>query len=155
MFYATALNEYHSSADGKQHVRETMSVYATEIIGTALLAYIVGVSPTAGEYAALAIGAQVVALVYTGAATSGSHFNPAVTLGIYLRGLRERKPLLTFIQVVGSPRFNSRCLCLTHAHTPSCLRFACVYDIAGGGILCCPTHRSVCWRWTRIDHHAR
>lgn len=100
MFYLTAMNEFHHPADGKQAQREMISVYATEIIGTALLAYVVGMSPNAGEFGALAVGAQLVALVYTGAATSGSHFNPAVTVGIYLRGLREKKPLLTLAQVV-------------------------------------------------------
>ena len=39
-----------------------------------------------GEFAPLAIGVTLMIMVYSGGYISGSHFNPAVTVAVYLRG---------------------------------------------------------------------
>lgn len=60
-----------------------------EVIGTFFLVLTIGlvvIEPGAGAFAPLAIGCVLVALVYAGAHVSGAHYNPAVTLGVYLRG---------------------------------------------------------------------
>src|SRR5271155_491226 len=61
-----------------------------EFIGTFFLVFTVGmtVKPPgdAGALAALAIGSSLMVMVYAGGHFSGGHYNPAVTLGVTLRG---------------------------------------------------------------------
>jgi aquaporin Z len=61
-----------------------------EFIGTFFLVFTVGMtvkSPgDAGNLAALAIGSSLMIMVYAGGHFSGGHYNPAVTLGVTLRG---------------------------------------------------------------------
>src|SRR3990167_7080104 len=59
-----------------------MNKYLIEFIGTFFLVLVVSLS----EGNPLAIGAVIIALVYTGGYISGAHYNPAVTLAVYLRG---------------------------------------------------------------------
>jgi aquaporin Z len=59
-----------------------------EAIGTFFLVLTIGmvvVEPGAGMLAPLAIGAVLTALVYAGGHISGAHYNPAVTLAVFLR----------------------------------------------------------------------
>jgi aquaporin Z len=44
------------------------------------------VEPGLGALAPLAIGAALIAMIYAGGHISGAHYNPAVTLAIFLRG---------------------------------------------------------------------
>src|SRR3954470_4271027 len=60
-----------------------------EFIGTFFLVFTVGMtvkSPDAAALAPLAIGSALMVMVYAGGHFSGGHYNPAVTLGVTLRG---------------------------------------------------------------------
>ncbi len=64
-----------------------MKKYVMEFIGTFFLVVTIGltsITPTIGPFAPLAIGAILIVMVYTGGPISGAHYNPAVTLGVYL-----------------------------------------------------------------------
>jgi aquaporin Z len=60
-----------------------------EAIGTFFLVFTVGqvvLEPGAGAFAPLAIGSVLMVMIYAGGHISGGHYNPAVTLGVFLRG---------------------------------------------------------------------
>jgi len=62
---------------------------AVEFIGTFFLVFTVGMSvidPGAGILAPVAIGSVLAVMIYAGGHISGGHYNPAVTLGVLLRG---------------------------------------------------------------------
>ena len=66
-----------------------MKKYIAEFIGTFFLVLTVGctVIPGApGVIAPLAIGGALMVMVYAGGHISGGHFNPAVTLAVFIRG---------------------------------------------------------------------
>jgi aquaporin Z len=61
--------------------------YATEFVGTFFLVFIVCQAVLAkASLAPLAIGAVLAAQVFAGGHISGAHYNPAVTVAVYLRG---------------------------------------------------------------------
>jgi aquaporin Z len=60
-----------------------------ELIGTFFLVLTVGLcvlKPDAGVIAPLAIGSVLMVMIYAGGHISGAHYNPAVTLAVFLRG---------------------------------------------------------------------
>lgn len=63
--------------------------YVYEFIGTFFLVFTVGMTVLnpngAALWAPLAIGSVLAAMVYAGGHVSGAHYNPAVSLAIYLR----------------------------------------------------------------------
>ncbi|MBN8248417.1 MAG: aquaporin [Verrucomicrobia bacterium] len=66
-----------------------MNKYLVEFIGTFFLVFAIGgsvIDPGAGVMAPVAIGATLMVMIYAGGHISGGHFNPAVTLGVWLRG---------------------------------------------------------------------
>jgi aquaporin Z len=74
-----------------------MRKYVTEFIGTFGLVFTVGTAVLrAGAFAALAIGAVLMVLVYAGGHISGAHYNPAVSLGVFLRGKLAARDLFSY-----------------------------------------------------------
>jgi aquaporin Z len=82
--------------------------YAVEFIGTFFLVATIGLvvlSPgDAGPLAPLAIGSALMVMVFAGGHVSGAHYNPAVTLAVFLRGKCEAKDVVPYwvAQVVGA-----------------------------------------------------
>ena len=65
-----------------------MSKYLVELIGTFFLVLAIGmvsIEPTAGDFAPLAVGAVLMAMIYAGGHVSGAHYNPAVTIAFVIR----------------------------------------------------------------------
>lgn len=61
--------------------------YATEVVGTYFLVLTVGLTSLSGSpLAPFAIGSSLMIMVYMGGHVSGAHYNPAVTLAVWMRG---------------------------------------------------------------------
>jgi len=66
-----------------------MKKYLTEAVGTFFLVYTIGntvIDPGSTQFAPLAIGAVLMVMIFAGGHISGGHYNPAVTLAVFLRG---------------------------------------------------------------------
>lgn len=71
-----------------------------EFIGTFFLALTIctaAVHGSAGEYAPFAIASTLMVMIYGLGHVSGAHFNPAVTVGIWLRGACEKDEVAPYI----------------------------------------------------------
>jgi len=82
-----------------------MKKYIVELIGTFFLVYAVGHAVIGGNaLAPIAIGLMLMVMIFAGGHISGGHFNPAVTLGVWLRGKCDAKDVVPYIlaQVVGA-----------------------------------------------------
>ena len=84
-----------------------MNKYFAELIGTFFLVLTIGstvIGQGAGPLAPLAIGSALMVMVFAGGHISGGHFNPAVTLGVWLRGKCETKDVAPYMlfQVIGA-----------------------------------------------------
>ena len=76
-----------------------MRKYIAEFIGTFFLVLTIGctVIPGApGVIPPLAIGAVLMVMVYAAGHLSGAHFNPAVTLAVWIRGRCDTKDVLPY-----------------------------------------------------------
>ncbi len=76
-----------------------MNKYITELIGTFFLVLVIGLTGNP-----FAIGSILMVMIYMGGHISGAHYNPAVSLGIYLRGKLGAKDFGFYIvfQLVGA-----------------------------------------------------
>jgi aquaporin Z len=80
--------------------------YVAEFIGTFFLVLTIGctvIVTGAGPLAPLAIGSALMVMIFAGGHISGAHFNPAVTLGVWLRGKCEAKDVAPYMvsQIIG------------------------------------------------------
>jgi aquaporin Z len=84
-----------------------MNKYIAEFIGTFFLLLTIGctgIGAAAGVIAPLAIGAALMVMVFASGHISGGHYNPAVTLGVLIRGKLKRVDVVPYwiAQFVGA-----------------------------------------------------
>lgn len=89
---------------------QLMNKYLVEFIGTFFLVFTIGsvvIGPGATDLAPVAIGGVLMVMVFMGGHISGAHYNPAVTLAVFLRGKCDAKDVL--------PYFAAQCLAAAFA----------------------------------------
>jgi aquaporin Z len=77
-----------------------MNKYIAEFIGTFFLVLTIGctvIGAGSGVIAPLAIGAALMVMVFAGGHISGGHYNPAVTLGVLIRGKIKASDVVPYI----------------------------------------------------------
>jgi aquaporin Z len=82
-----------------------MKKYIVELLGTFFLVLTVGNTVIGkSDVAPLAIGLSLAVMIFAGGHISGGHFNPAVTLGVWLRGKCDTKDVVPYIasQIIGA-----------------------------------------------------
>ena len=84
-----------------------MKKYITELIGTFFLVLTIGccvIMGGAGVVPPLAIGSALMVMIYAGGHISGGHYNPAVTLGVWIRGKCDTKDVIPYwlFQIAGA-----------------------------------------------------
>jgi aquaporin Z len=84
-----------------------MKNYITEFIGTFFLVTVIGmtvIEPGAKEMAPYAIGTALMVMAFAGGHRSGGHYNPAVSLAIWMRGKLTTAELVPYMvsQVLGA-----------------------------------------------------
>jgi aquaporin Z len=84
-----------------------MNKYVVEFIGTFFLVLTIGccvVIGGAGVIAPLAIGSILMVMIYAGGHISGAHYNPAVTLGVWVRGRCATSDVVPYwvAQIIGA-----------------------------------------------------
>jgi aquaporin Z len=108
--------------------------YLYEFIGTFFLVFTVGMTVlepnNAGSLAPLAIGSVLAVMVFAGGHISGAHYNPAVSLAVFLRGKLSKNDLgiywvvqlaaailaaYTTLYLKGAPSAKTSTLIITHA----------------------------------------
>lgn len=81
-----------------------MNKYLTEMIGTFFLVLTVGCTVVNGDKGVIppiAIGASLMVMIFAGGHISGGHYNPAVTLGVFLRGKCDAKDVGPYMAFQG------------------------------------------------------
>ena len=88
----------------------------TEAAGTFVFVFVIALSGHAGALGPLVVGLGLAAMVYMGGHVSGAHYNPAVSFGLFLRGVIDAVTLGAYVvtQVVAG-----------------CLAFVAAYLISG------------------------
>ena len=84
-----------------------MKRYLTEFIGTFFLVLTIGctvVPGAAGVIPPLAIGSALMVMVFAGGHISGAHYNPAVTLAVWIRGKTPTRDVVPYMlsQIAGA-----------------------------------------------------
>lgn len=84
-----------------------MHKYINELIGTFFLVLTIGCTVLAGASGvipALAIGSILMVMIYAGGHLSGAHYNPAVTLAVWLRNRLAMEDVLPYMaaQIIGA-----------------------------------------------------
>src|SRR5436190_13252878 len=91
-------NSIRSSFTPARH--HHMNKYIAEFIGTFFLVLTIGctgIGASSGVIAPLAIRAALMVMVFAGGHISGAHYNPAVTLGVLIRGRLNLVDVLPYI----------------------------------------------------------
>ena len=101
-----------------------MRRYVTELIGTFGLVFTIGCTVLGnrpGVIAPIAIGAALMVMVFAGGHISGAHYNPAVSLAVFLRGRLDAKDLLPYwaAQLIGALLGAAAARYITNAHGAS------------------------------------
>lgn len=81
-----------------------MKKMIVEFIGTFFLVFAIGCTVGSGSaIAALAFGSTLMVMVYAGGHISGAHYNPAVSLAIYIRGSMTALQMIQYwvVQIFG------------------------------------------------------
>ena len=89
----------------RELIQAIMNKYITEFIGAFFLVLTIGCSVIGGaSVPPLAIGAALMVMIFAGGHVSGGHFNPAVTLAVWLRGRCDTKDVAPYMaaQIVGA-----------------------------------------------------
>ena len=77
-----------------------MNKLLTEFIGTFFLVLTIALAVTfAGPITPIIIGCGLMALVYMGGPISGAHYNPAVTLAVFMRGKIKLEQAIPYVVV--------------------------------------------------------
>jgi aquaporin Z len=84
-----------------------MNRYIAEFIGTFFLVLTIGCTVLAGSRGVIppiAIGAMLMVMVYAGGHLSGAHYNPAVTIAVWIRGRCKTADVAPYIgmQIAGA-----------------------------------------------------
>ena len=76
----------------------------TELIGTLMLTFTIGMTTASNPNAALAIGGVLVAMTFAGSHISGGHYNPTVTVAVYCRGMLSFPEVIMYMgsQICGA-----------------------------------------------------
>jgi aquaporin Z len=77
-----------------------MNKYITEFIGTFFLVLTIGctvIPGASGVIPPLAIGAALMVMIFAGGHVSGGHYNPAVTLAVWIRGKCDTKDVVPYM----------------------------------------------------------
>ena len=77
-----------------------MNKYLVEFIGTFFLVFTIGnvvIAGGDGVIPPLAIGSVLMVMVYAGGHISGAHYNPAVTLAVFIRGKCDAKDIAPYM----------------------------------------------------------
>ena len=76
-----------------------MRKYITEFIGTFFLVLVVALTGNP-----LAIGATLMVMIFAGGHISGAHYNPAVTLAVFIRGKVTSQDAIAYmvVQIIGA-----------------------------------------------------
>jgi aquaporin Z len=85
-----------------------MNKYLTEFIGTFFLVFTIGCTAfggAAGVIPPLAIGSILMTMIFAGGHVSGGHYNPAVTLGVWLRGRCDTADVIPYMAAQGLAAF--------------------------------------------------
>ena len=104
---ARGIIEAHWNQPSAPQANSAMNKHLTEFIGTFFLVLTVGctvIGRGPGVIPPLAIGAALMVMVYAGGHVSGGHYNPAVTLGVWLRGRCDAKEVAPYmiVQMLGA-----------------------------------------------------
>jgi aquaporin Z len=90
-----------------KYLKKSMNKYVAEFIGTFFLVLTIGctvIGGGTGVIPPLAIGAALMVMIFAGGHISGGHYNPAVTLGVLIRGKVKAADVVPYIvvQILGA-----------------------------------------------------
>lgn len=106
----------------KSQNSSVMRKLITEFIGTFFLVLTIGLVVTGGkgDFAPVAIGSVLMVMIFAGAHVSGAHYNPAVTLAVFIRGRIEMMEAVGYwiVQFIGAAAAGYAVMYLAGGKTP-------------------------------------